>query len=65
MGNKYTGSVPALWERKLQVALWLHSTAKEHEIQTFADLLLCQPHQHISAPAGYEIEGCPTPTVIP
>lgn len=38
MGNKYTGSVPALWERKLHVALWLHSAAKEHEIETtFAD----------------------------
>lgn len=28
-------------------------------------LLLCQAHQHISAAAGYEVEGCPTPTVIP
>lgn len=38
MGNKYTGSVPALWEKKLQAAPWLHSAAKEHEIQTpFAD----------------------------
>lgn len=67
MGNKYTGSVPALWERKLQVALWLHSTAKEHEIQTtFAEtLLLCQSHGHISSPAGYKVEGCLIPTVIP
>lgn len=48
MGNKYTGSVPALWERKLQVALWLHSTAKEDEIQTFADFTaLPAPSAHI------------------
>lgn len=49
MGNKYTGSVPALWERKLHVALWLHSAATEHEIETtFADFTaLPVPWAHI------------------
>lgn len=28
-------------------------------------LLLCQPHLHISAPAGYTVGSCPKPTVIP
>lgn len=28
-------------------------------------LLLCQPYLHISAPAGYKVEGCPIPTVVP